>query len=75
MDILSFLIGAGLVAGVVLLRHLVPDFPSQRPEDHVEDFNVLDMKKDLDGEMVCEGVIFGPMGRVTSTFASRSSET
>ncbi|WP_176249017.1 MULTISPECIES: DUF3833 family protein [unclassified Sulfitobacter] len=70
MDILSFLIGAGLVAGVVLLRHLVADFPSQRPEDHAEDFNVLDMKKDLDGEMVCEGVIFGPMGRVTSTFVA-----
>lgn len=70
MDLVFFLFGAGLVGGIMLVRHLVADFPAQRPEDYAEDFIALDMQKDLDGEMVCEGVIFGPMGRVTSTFVA-----
>jgi hypothetical protein len=70
MDLVFFLIGAGCIMCVMLARHFIAGFPAQGPEDYADDLNVLDMRKDLDGEMVCEGVIFGPMGRVTSTFVA-----
>ncbi len=30
----------------------------------------MDMRTHLNGPMVCEGVIFGPLGRVTSSFVA-----
>lgn len=70
MDLLYFFVGAGVVTLVWGLRRFTADFPAQRPADYADDYKVLDMKTDLNGEMVCEGVIFGPMGRVTSSFVA-----
>jgi hypothetical protein len=40
----------------------------QSADDYADDSPRFDMRVHLDGPMVCDGVIFGPMGRVTSTF-------
>ncbi len=63
-----FLLGAALVILVVVLRSRFADFGAQRAEDYADDYPFFDMRTHLNGEMYCEGVIFGPLGRVTSTF-------
>ena len=70
MELLQILLGAAIVIGIVLARRHMADFPAQKPEDYADDYLVLDMKKHLNGAMVCEGVIFGPTGRVTSSFVA-----
>lgn len=71
MDALIFLlIGVALATVAVLLRRRFAEFPGQHPEDYSEGFPAFDMQQHLNGEMVCEGVIFGPLGRVTSSFVA-----
>ena len=56
--------------GVVLLiasRRL--SFRAQRPEDYA-DGPLFDIRERLNGPILCEGVIYGPTGRVTSRFVA-----
>ncbi|WP_156874954.1 DUF3833 family protein [Sulfitobacter alexandrii] len=71
MDAFVFL-ALGIVLGilVVLVRRRFAEFPGQTPDDYSEGFPGFDLKTHLNGQMVCEGVIFGPMGRVTSSFVA-----
>jgi hypothetical protein len=66
--ILLFLTGMALVAGMFALRRRFADFPAQSAGDYSEEFPHFDMREHLNGPMLCDGVIFGPLGRVTSTF-------
>ena len=58
----------GLLA--VMLRRSLIEFPGQKPEDYVDGSLTFDMKTHLSGKLVCEGAIFGPLGRMTSTFVA-----
>lgn len=69
-DFLYLVVGAGLVVVAVLVRRYMAAFSAQKPADYAEDYMVMDMQKHLNGEMICEGVIFGPFGRVTSSFVA-----
>lgn len=64
------LVGVGLTLAIVVLRRRFAEFYGQTPKDYDDTFPVLDLKERLNGPMVCEGVIFGPLGRVTSTFVA-----
>ena len=66
--VIFFGIGLGTAALLVLLRRRFAEFPGQSPSDYADGFPQLDVKQCLVGEMVCSGAIFGPFGRVTSTF-------
>ena len=71
MEAMIFLlIGVALASIAVLLRRRFAEFPGQHPEDYSEGFPAFDMQHHLNGEMICEGVIFGPLGRVTSSFVA-----
>lgn len=63
----------GLLAALVLawlaLRHA--GFASQRPAHHAALTPAFDPRRHLDGPILCEGVIFGPLGRVSSRFIAR----
>ena len=63
-----FLFGAGLVGFLLWLRRRFADFMGQSADDYAEEYPQLDMREHLNGQMICDGVIFGPLGRVTSTF-------
>ncbi|WP_299027478.1 DUF3833 family protein [uncultured Sulfitobacter sp.] len=63
-----FGLGAVLVILVLVLRRRFADFSGQSADDYVEEHPQFDMRAHLDGQMSCDGVIFGPLGRVTSTF-------
>jgi hypothetical protein len=63
-----FLLGAAVVLFLKVLRRRVADFSGQKADDYADDFPRFDMREHLNGPMQCDGVIFGPLGRVTSTF-------
>lgn len=54
----------------VVLRRNFADFTGQRPEHYADLSPEFDIRTHLNGEMLCEGVIFGPLGRVTSSFVA-----
>jgi hypothetical protein len=46
-------------------------FRSQRPADFANGGPAFDPRRDLNGPILCEGVIYGPTGRVTSRFVAQ----
>lgn len=54
----------------VVLRSKFLDFPAQSPEDYAHQTPDFDIRKHLNGPIACEGVIYGPTGRVTSRFVA-----
>lgn len=70
MSMFFILLGAGTMAALVLVRRHFTTFHAQTPEDYDESFPGFELKEHLNGPMICEGVIYGPLGRVTSTFAA-----
>lgn len=71
METLFFvLLGVALTVAAVITRRRLAAFYGQSPDDYQEGYPALDIQEHLNGQMLCEGVIFGPLGRVTSTFAA-----
>ena len=70
MEALIFLVlGIALACTVFWGRARFADFPAQGPEDY-PDGEQFDVRKHLNGPMVCEGIIYGPTGRVSSRFVA-----
>ena len=65
------LTGAGLALIVVALIGRRMSFVAQRPGDYSGAGEPLDLRRRLNGPMDCEGVIYGPFGRVVSRFSAR----
>jgi hypothetical protein len=63
-------LGAALVVALLMLRTRFLDFPAQRPEEYDGLGPDFDIREHLNGPIVCEGVIYGPTGRVTSRFVA-----
>lgn len=71
MDALLYIIlGAGLLAGFNWVWVRKWDFPAQRPEDYADQGPKFDLREHLKGPLLCEGVIYGPTGRVSSRFVA-----
>lgn len=68
--LLWFWLGLCLALLLVLLRRKYAEFHGQTAQDYDDGFPAFSLKEHLKGEMICEGVIFGPMGRVTSSFVA-----
>ncbi|MCB1407321.1 MAG: DUF3833 domain-containing protein [Rhodobacteraceae bacterium] len=45
-------------------------FMGQKPKDYAGATPAIDIRRHLSGPMLCEGVIYGPTGRVTSRFVA-----
>ncbi|MFZ7092998.1 DUF3833 family protein [Primorskyibacter sp. 2E233] len=67
-DALFVALGAVIVFGLVWLRTRFFSFSAQKPEDYADSTQQFDLRTHLDGPLICEGVIYGPTGRVTSRF-------
>ena len=62
-------LGAAFVLVLVILRERMTGFSAQRSEHYAQTTGeALDLKRDLNGAILCDGVIYGPMGRVVSRF-------
>ncbi len=68
--ILSALAGALIVIALLALKQRYASFAAQEPADYRDKGPDFDLCKHLSGPMSCEGVIFGPTGRVTSRFVA-----
>jgi hypothetical protein len=68
--LLNVILGPALLAGFNWLRIRRWDFPAQRPADYEGQGPRFDLRKHLNGPIVCEGVIYGPTGRVSSRFVA-----
>lgn len=68
----TFLIlcGAVLTLALVTLWSRRFGFAGQRPADYAGRAPAFDLRSHLSGPMLCEGVIYGPTGRVTSRFVA-----
>ncbi|WP_102108539.1 DUF3833 family protein [Oceaniglobus roseus] len=72
MDIaLTFLFGVAVAAVVVALRVRFLSFRAQSPADYDGLSPQFDIRRHLSGPIRCEGVIYGPFGKVTSRFTAR----
>ncbi len=68
--ILSAMLGALIVFLLMALRSRYASFTAQNPSDYTGKGPQFDLRRHLNGPMTCEGVIFGPTGRVTSRFVA-----
>ena len=66
----AFLAGAALILALVILRARLASFAAQRPADLAAKGPRFDMRKHLSGPILCEGLIYGPTGRVASRFVA-----
>ncbi|MEM6305982.1 MAG: DUF3833 family protein [Pseudomonadota bacterium] len=70
MEFPWFLLGGVVVLLLVWLKKRFADFQSQSMEDYADMAPIFDLKQHLNGKMVCEGMIYGPLGRITSSFSA-----
>ena len=68
------LIGMAVVIAAIIAKTRFADFPAQAPEDY-EGGPIFNIKDVLNGPIKCEGAIYGPTGRVTSTFEADFNAT
>lgn len=61
-------LGGLAVLALVALQRRFWSFAAQRPEDYARSQPQFDLRTHLNGPILCEGVIYGPLGRVTSRF-------
>ena len=76
MDVLLYLaIGAAIVLSLTYLHRSKMSFVSQHPDDYEEHGHVLNLREHLNGPIICEGVLYGPFGKVTSRFVADMNVT
>lgn len=64
------LLGMALTIAAILLHNRYLGFAAQTPADYATSGPAFDIRERLNGPIACEGVIYGPMGRVTSRFVA-----
>jgi hypothetical protein len=62
--------GMLLTLGVVLIAPRFVGFRAQSPADFIGKGPQFDLRHHLNGPILCEGVIYGPTGRVSSRFVA-----
>ena len=62
--------GAGLLALLWVGLSRIMGFHTQKPSDFAATGPAFDMATHLNGPILCEGVIYGPLGRVSSRFVA-----
>lgn len=60
--------GAAFILGLLILWTRRFGFPAQKAGDYADETPLFDLRTHLSGPIQCEGVIYGPLGRVVSRF-------
>ena len=68
--ILPLILGMAIVIAVLILRARLFSFQSQQPGDLAKAGPRFDLREHLNGPILCEGLIYGPTGRVASRFVA-----
>lgn len=64
---ITFLAGFVVALGLLLAWQRYAGFAAQKPDDYAG-VAAFDIRKVLDGDLSCQGVIYGPLSRVVSRF-------
>lgn len=67
---LLMLAGAVLALSLVWYRQRYLTFYAQKPEEFAGKGPDFDLRQHLNGPIICEGVIYGPTGRISSRFVA-----
>ncbi|GAA0305153.1 DUF3833 domain-containing protein [Rhodovulum strictum] len=67
---LAFVLGALAVLALAILRGRMLAFPAQKAGDYAAKTPEFDIRRHINGPILCEGVIYGPTGRVASRFVA-----
>ena len=67
---LLILLGVLLTLGLMATAARFRGFAAQKPADYAAQGPRFDLREHLSGPILCEGVIYGPMGRVSSRFVA-----
>ncbi|MGL6208272.1 MAG: DUF3833 domain-containing protein [Paracoccaceae bacterium] len=68
--VLSVLIAVGVILGLAAIASRFVGFTTQKPADFAAKGPKFDPRTHLSGPILCEGVVYGPMGRVSSRFVA-----
>ncbi len=69
MDSLLFvMLGGAIVIALLHAKQRFMSFKAQTPDDYGDSQDQFDLRTHLNGPIICEGVVYGPLGRVTSRF-------
>ena len=60
-----------LVIAAIAARSRMLSFRSQRPSDYADTGPAFELGRHLSGEILSEGLIYGPKGRMTNAFVAR----
>ena len=63
-----FALGVLAMLLLMLARYRFTGFMAQKPQDYAGSEPSMDLREHLNGSIKCEGVIYGPLGRVASRF-------
>ncbi len=69
-SLIYVLLGMTLMATLFWVMSRRMDFIAQRPEDYDGKGPEFNLREHLNGPIVCEGMIYGPTGRVSSSFVA-----
>jgi hypothetical protein len=67
---LALIVGMALVLALLALGQRFIGFTAQKPADYAKATPPIDIRQHLSGPIRCEGVIYGPLGRVSSRFVA-----
>lgn len=70
-DLIPLVFGFVLLAAALFAMSRFMGFTAQRPQDYAGSDPAMDIRHHLEGPILCEGVIYGPLGRVTSRFVAQ----
>jgi len=62
----TFLAGSFLACAAIWIRSRYLDFLAQKPEDYSDATTDIAVRKHRNEPIICQSMIFGPLGRVTS---------
>lgn len=68
-ELLFFVAGIAVMIALTALYQRYASFSAQTASDYTDEGPRLDLRRHLNGPIRCEGVIYGPLGRVTSRFS------
>ena len=70
MELLYILFGMSIIVAAFAVWARLWSFKAQQPTDYADTGPQFDIRQHLKGPILCEGVIYGPTGRVTSRFVA-----
>lgn len=73
--VFAFVAGLIAVAALLYMRSRYLDFTAHGPDTYAGIGPTFDIREELNGPILCEGVIFGPTGRVASRFVAHFHAT